>query len=191
MKIHIDKVAEEDYELWIDWRMRVISVVFEGDPAQDGSVGLIDLRNANAEYFHQGMRNGTFTACFARAEDGTILGCGGSCTLRELPSPDNPSGLVSYIMNIFVVPEGRGSGVGAQIVQWLLDDSCSRGITRIMLESTDEGRDLYLKMGFKDTVGYMILDRRECALAAAQEDAPTEQKGTASADEAVPLTKQD
>lgn len=162
MSAYIEQVAEKDQELWIDWRMRVIAVVFDGDPAA-GSVDLIELRQQSAAFFSRGMKNGDLHACFARDDDGTILGCGASCTLRELPSPDNPTGRVSYLMNIFVVPEGRGRGIGEMIVQWLIDDSCGRGITRIMLESTDMGRDLYVKMGFVDTVGYMILDRRVCA----------------------------
>lgn len=161
MKAHIERVTAQDKDLWIDWRMRVLAVVFDGDPAA-GSVDLIELRNASAAYFEKNIADGTLVACFAKSEDGLVLGCGATCTLYELPSPDNPTGRVSYLMNIFVVPEGRGNGIGEMVVQWLIDESCSRGITRVMLEATEMAMDLYAKMGFVDTVGYMILDRRQC-----------------------------
>lgn len=162
MSFLIERVTERDSELWTDWRMRVLEVVFEGEmPAEKDE--LERLRAANAEFFSKSIGSGDLTACFAKTEDGNVTGCGAACLLRELPSPDNPAGLVTYLMNIFVVPEMRGQGVGEAIVQWLIDDSCSRGITRLMLESTEIGRELYLKMGFVDAQGYMIWDRIHCA----------------------------
>lgn len=171
MQTRIERVTEQDKDLWIDWRMRVLAVVFDGDPAAH-SVDLIRLRDASAEYFANNITDGTLVACFAKDETDTIVGCGATCTLQELPSPDNPTGLVSYLMNIFVVPEARGGGVGEQIVTWLLDESCERGITRVFLESTADGRPLYEKLGFVDSVGYMILDRRACEEDETEQNAP-------------------
>ena len=141
--------------MWVEWRMRVLEDVFRGEMPEYASE-LTQLSEANEAFFRRNTLDGTLTSCFALDANGHIAGCGASCTLQELPSPDNPSGLVAYFMNIYVVPDMRGHGIGRQIVDWLISDSEKRGIRRMMLETTDAARALYGASGFRPASGYMI-----------------------------------
>ena len=51
-------------------------------------------------------------------------------------------------MNMYTDPEYRRKGIAYKILDMLVQDSKTRGITSISLEATDMGRPLYEKYGF-------------------------------------------
>lgn len=65
--------------------------------------------------------------------------------------------MCAYLMNIYVVPMLRGKGIGRQIVTWLIAAAKARGITKIYLEASDAGKNLYTSMGFASMDGMMKL----------------------------------
>lgn len=153
--VQIERVDSNDLSLLIEWRMRVLDEVFahwqgKRDPG---------LREANLAYYERHLGDDSNISCFACCND-DIVGCGALCILEEMPSPENPTGAVGYLMNIYVVPEHRGRGIGSDIVSWLLQQARERGITKIMLETTAAGREVYTRLGFVDASGYMILSRK-------------------------------
>ncbi len=150
--IEVVKAGLDDMTLLLTWRMRVLREVFSIPDGTD--VG--PLVQENRRYYERHLRDGSHTACFARAQE-TIIGCGGICYQQELPSPDNVSGSCGYLMNIYTLPEYRGTGVGRKIVAFLIRDAKTRGTEKIYLETSDVGKALYQKMGFQDMRGYMKL----------------------------------
>lgn len=146
----IYRATIEDLDRLMDWRMRVIAEVFEGESFPDG------LFEANKAYYERHLADGTHVACFAE-RDGDVVGCGGLCLQQEMPSPENPSGRCGYIMNIYVDPAHRTHGLGHEIVRWLIREAHVRGVSKIYLETTVQGKGLYESLGFKDMTGYMRL----------------------------------
>lgn len=135
------------------WRELTLREVFHLPPDYDMS----HLLAANAEYLSQDeecfvMVEGVET----EGEGGLKIGCGAICLQRELPSPDNPTGLVAYIMNIYVVPVFRRHGFGHGIVRHLVELASRRGVGKIMLETTKEAHSLYAGLGFKPADGYIV-----------------------------------
>lgn len=122
------------------WRAEVIESVF-GQKA-DGR-----LMNANLVYYLRHVAYGTHLA-FIAAIDKEDAGCGAICLHEELPSPDNPSGRCAYLMNIYVRPQFRGSGLGRAIVSRLLAEARQRDCGKIYLETTTQARSLYHDLGF-------------------------------------------
>lgn len=151
--IHVMEIKElRDCDKLLLWRMEVIGCVFENP-----TVGLKELYKQNKEYYRRHVSAGTYVGCEVTAGDKGV-GCGGVCFYDELPSPDNPSGRCAYIMNIYVRRAYRGCGVGIKIVNWLVAEARKRGITKIVLETTDAGRGLYRATGFgeyKDMMKYV------------------------------------
>ena len=95
-------------------------------------------------------------ACFAEI-DGQVIGCGGVCLQREMPSPDNLSGKCAYLMNIYTRPEAQRCGVGHSVVRWLVARARQWGAEKIYLETSKEGRALYEGVGFVDLPDMMLL----------------------------------
>lgn len=154
MRVEIIKASLADLPLLMEWRMRVLREVFSIPEDADTTL----LEQANRQYYEYHLREDSHTACFAR-EGGTgmIIGCGGICYQAEMPSPDNGSGSCGYLMNIYTLPGYRKSGVGREIVKYLIQDAKGRGVEKIYLESSDSGRQLYQELGFTEMQGYMKL----------------------------------
>lgn len=135
------------------WRMRVLREVFSIPEGED----VTELERANRAYYRETLEEGAHVACFACRDGGEIVGCGGICLQREMPSPDNPNGLCAYLMNVYVDPAMRGQGAGEAVVRWLVDEARRRGATKIYLETTESGRPLYRKLGFEPMQDYLSL----------------------------------
>lgn len=133
----------------MDWRIEVIEHVFDVNP--DPS-----LIEANKNYYRRHIADGSHLA-FVASEGGKEIGCGSICLTEELPSPDNPSGKCSYLMNIYVREEFRNQGVAHSIVRLLIEKSKEMDCGKIYLETTSEGRPVYESLGFRDMQDMMKL----------------------------------
>lgn len=122
------------------WRAEVIRTVFGIEPHPR-------LLVANRKYYRQHIADGSHIAIVATC-DGTDCGCGAICITDELPSPDNPTGRSAYLMNIYVRKPFRNRGIAHTIVGRLVEEAKSRGCRKIYLETTPEGKSLYLSSGF-------------------------------------------
>ena len=129
------------------WRKEVIENVFGVVPSKE-------LMAANRMYYMKHIADGSHIAIVAEIDDQDV-GCGAICLSDELPSPDNPSGRCAYLMNIYVLKEYRGHGVGHSIVCWLVEKAQQLGCDKIYLETTDGARSLYKDIGFKELPGIM------------------------------------
>lgn len=152
MSVSIHRASLADLELLMEWRMRVLHEVFS-IPSADP---MADLEQENRRYYQTALLSKEHIACFA-CVGGQIVGCGGVCIYREMPSPDNPSGQCAYLMNIYTLPDFRGQGVGKTVVSWLIHQAEQRGITKIYLETSAAGKRLYQDLGFSEMKDYLKL----------------------------------
>ena len=150
--VSIRRAEISELSILLRWRMEVLHAVFGLPEAEP----LTALRAANEEYYRSALADGSHIACFAEQND-EIIGCGGVCLSREMPSPDNPTGRCAYLMNIYTRPAFRGAGAGRKIVAWLVEKARAEGITKIYLESTDGAKGLYEALGFVPMENYYIL----------------------------------
>lgn len=123
------------------WRAEVIRNVFGVEPSSR-------LLVANRQYYRRHIADDTHLALVAE-NDGEEFGCGAVCFYDEMPSPDNPTGRCAYIMNIYVREPYRNNGIAHHIIRRLIDESRQRGCGKIYLETTPDGKSLYLSSGFK------------------------------------------
>lgn len=154
MTIEIKQADLKDLDVLMAWRMEVLHEVFDlPDDDKDP-----ELYENNRQYYLHALPEEHHIACFALA-DGEIIGCGGICLQREMPSPDNRSGTCGYLMNIYTRQPYRHQGVGKQIVRWVINQARERHAEKIYLETSDDGRPMYEQLGFEDLQGYMKLSR--------------------------------
>lgn len=156
MEIQIRKATIQDIDLLMLWRMEVLHDVFSIPPGQS----VTDLEKENRRYYQTELLQGRHIACFAYMGE-EIAGCGGMCLYHEMPSPDNPNGKCAYLMNIYSRPQFRRQGIGHAIVCWLIGQAHLRGISKIYLETSQDGRPLYQEIGFSDMIGYMKLTEKK------------------------------
>ena len=145
----IKRIGLDNLDTLIQWRMEVLHEVF----ANSKNVDWQALEKENREYYEREIPREGHIACMAEPQ----IGCGALCLYPEMPSPDNPSGQCAYLMNVYVRPEYRGKSYGRNIVEWLIAQARQRGITKIYLESSEYGKAMYQKLGFKEMKDYYKL----------------------------------
>ncbi len=144
------KIREiKDIATLMSWRAEVIEHVFGQKPDEA-------LLFANRQFYERHIADGTHYALVAE-NGGQGCGCGAVCFTDELPSPDNPSGLCGYLMNIYVREAFRNHGVAHKIVSRLIQEAQNRRCGKIYLETTDDGRPVYQSLGFRDLPDIMKL----------------------------------
>ena len=60
-------------------------------------------------------------------------------------------------MNIYTRAAVRGQGIGTKIIESLIDETAHRGIHKVYLETTDQARPLYERIGFTEMKGYLTI----------------------------------
>ncbi len=152
MEILIKRADIADLDLLMQWRMEVLDEVFPHSEYDHPEC----LEEENRKYYEQALPAGEHIACFA-CVDGEIVGCGGLCLYREMPSPDNPDGRCAYLMNIYCRAPFRKQGIGETVIRWLVDRAKERSVKKIYLETSKNARMLYEQVGFVDMEDMMIL----------------------------------
>jgi ribosomal protein S18 acetylase RimI-like enzyme len=89
---------------------------------------------------------------FIAMEDGRPAAGAGLMILDWPPHPFDPAGEHrGYLLNVYVEPEYRRRGVAQALVDRCMDEGRRRGMRVIALHSSDAGRSIYEKLGFRAT----------------------------------------
>lgn len=148
--IRIEQV--NDLRRLLRMRARVLQSVF----GRSARGCMRELLYANAAYFKRHVPDGSHIELMAVDGDEDIAS-GAICRQYEMPSPDNPTGICAYLMNIYVDPSRRRQGLGSRIVMRLVEEALALGAGKIYLETTRKGRGVYSRLGFRKLKNYMTL----------------------------------
>jgi ribosomal protein S18 acetylase RimI-like enzyme len=116
------------------------------------------LARATAAFLDAALPRGEYLAWVAE-DEGTppaIIGGAGAQLRPILPRPRPGAdglelGPEAIVLNVYVEPAWRRRGVAEALVRALLDALAARGVRRIVLHASDEGRRLYERLGFVST----------------------------------------
>ncbi len=118
---------------------------------KDHEPELSDHDNAYSRWFESHVRDGSLYPFIAIGRDGRILG---SCTLwlrEEHPRPGRLAERVPCVHSMYVEDEARRNGIAKALTERVIAFSKSLGYKRILLHTSEEGRNVYEKVGFKPT----------------------------------------
>jgi GNAT superfamily N-acetyltransferase len=101
--------------------------------------------------------------CWVAVENAVVVGALWLQLIEKVPNPVGESELLGYITNVYVRPEARGRGFGAQLVAAATAFCKSLNVDRIVLWPTDESRSLYERHGFRspDTLMERVVSRSQ------------------------------
>jgi len=116
------------------------------------------LQRATASYLRDALPRGEYVAWVAEdhAAPAAVIGGAGVQIRPILPRPVPGSerlelGPEAIVLNVYVEPEWRRRGVAETLMRVLLDAVAERGIRRVVLHASDDGRRLYERLGFVQT----------------------------------------
>jgi ribosomal protein S18 acetylase RimI-like enzyme len=115
------------------------------------------LRDATASYLRDALETGEYVGWVALvAGTKSVIGGAGAQIRSILPRPRPGSdhlelGPEAIVLNVYVEPAWRRRGVADALMRAVLEGLAARGIRRIVLHASDEGRRLYERLGFVAT----------------------------------------
>ena len=137
------KATIDDLELLTETRIEVLRAANQ----LCDDVDMSEVKRQSCEYYTKALKNDTHVA-YLVFDDELFVGAGGISYFQVMPTYHNPTGRKAYIMNMYTKPEYRRKGIAFKMLDLLVADAKTRGITAISLEATDMGRPLYEKYGF-------------------------------------------
>jgi len=115
------------------------------------------LQRATAAYLRDALPRGEYLAWVVENEtNGAVVGGAGVQIRSILPRPpegrrDLELGPEAIVLNVYVEREWRRRGVAEALMRTLLDHLATRGVRRIVLHASPDGRGLYERLGFVPT----------------------------------------
>ena len=93
------------------------------------------------------FKNGDQTTVLAFDSERAI-GCATICYITLMPTFDHPIGKRAHIMNVYTNADYRRQGIARKMVTMLIDEAKERGTGYVSLDATENGRPLYISLGF-------------------------------------------
>ena len=87
--------------------------------------------------------------------DGGCIGIVSMLLWSRPPRPHDRGSRDAYIINMYVVPEHQGNGIGRLLLDTCLATADEFGIGKFLLHTTDEGRPLYESAGFAANANWL------------------------------------
>ncbi len=146
------KATEKDIEILARLRVKFLQEVEK--PGLDEPSA--PLNSSVFQHFTEKMRKNEFISWVAVEKD-EIIATSGVSILEVPPSFGNITGKEAYVMNMYTKPKFRKKGIGTQLLDIIIDEIREEDIKKIRLHTTEIGKPIYLKKGFKDSNSEMVL----------------------------------
>ena len=118
------------------------------------SMGFTDLHklqstsDVSSKFFLEHMLNNRFYGWVAITKKGRIVSNAGVIIDHHPPGPNNLTGEIAYIFNLFTYPEFRRQVIARKIMETILKWVKDRELSLATLHVTDDGEKLYKSLGF-------------------------------------------
>ena len=116
------------------------------------------LQRATASYLRESLPRGEYLAWVAESDGSPAEPIGGAGVQLRTIVPRPRAGAVgielgpeAIVLNVFVESGWRRRGVGEALMRAVVNSLAARGIGRIVLHASDDGRRLYERLGFIPT----------------------------------------
>lgn len=86
--------------------------------------------------------------CWGIIHNNLIVSIASICLFKRVPYFENLEGLEAYILNIYTEPEFRKQGFTTSLILEIKKFASTQNIKRLWLNSSNEAKNLYKKLGF-------------------------------------------
>jgi GNAT superfamily N-acetyltransferase len=99
-------------------------------------------------------------AFLATDPEGAVVGMAWFGSYERVPGPEHWTRRSGAVQSVYVTPSARGSGLGAALIEAVLDGAAGDGIDHLLLHPTEESVPLYQRHGFAVRDRAMEIDLR-------------------------------
>lgn len=132
----------DDIDLMMESRLEMLRIVNNlGEDYQYDDI----LTNCSKDFFLNGDQTTVLVL-----DEGKVIGCASMSYMWIMPTFSHPTGKRAHLMNVYTNKDYRRQGIARKMVNMLIEDARSKGVTEISLDATESGRPLYESLGFAD-----------------------------------------
>ena len=124
--------------------------MFEEMGYTDGAA-LDRMQQSSERFFAAGLEDGTYRGWFAETAEGRAIAGGGVGLVPWSPHPRDARPFRPMIFNVYAEPGYRRRGIARRLMEVMIEWCRQEGYQVVDLHSSDQGRPLYLSMGFTPT----------------------------------------
>ena len=112
------------------------------------------FKTATEQYFAHHISDGSLIS-YICVEAGRIVSSCLLCICTTIPIPSAISGKSGLLLNVYTVKEHRRQGLAKRLILMLIDEARKAGVSKIMLDYTEDGLPLYQSLGFTQSEEHM------------------------------------
>jgi GNAT superfamily N-acetyltransferase len=110
-----------------------------------------------ARFARSALTSEDWRAWVARTDDG-LVGATWLHTVHRVPVPGKRAGPIGYLTNVYIAPEHRNAGLGAQILDRVKAWCGEEGFSLVIVWPTERSRSFYRRGGFDRLDEPLVLD---------------------------------
>ena len=95
--------------------------------------------------------------CWGIKNENKIAATASLCLFSRIPYEENKTGSEGYILNIYTLSEFRKQGFAKSLINEIIKYAEDNNIKRLWLDSSNDGKPVYLKKGFEEKNNVMEL----------------------------------
>ena len=107
-----------------------------------------DIRSQLKVYLAKHIPLEDFIAVIAKHPTGKIVSAAFLIIQERPANPSFITGLTGTLLNVVTYPEFRRKGIASQVIGEIINEARQKGVSSIDLYATDDGKELYKKLGF-------------------------------------------
>ena len=115
-------------------------------------------RRGIEEYLVSHLPDGRFAVWVAETARGELVAMAGLVTVGRPPHPRSRRHGEGFVYNVYTVPAWRHRGLATALMSALTAYAREIRLRRLVLRTSDDGRELYDRLGFIDPGNYRQLD---------------------------------
>lgn len=143
-RINYRRANIDDIEFLVDYRVRCLNELYNLPEDDETKI----LRKALREYFSGAILSNDFIAWVAEYK-GKIIGTSGLVVWQIPPRYGGlESGKLGYILNFYTIPEARRKGICTRLLNELIKEAKLLGLRYLHLHASEDGINIYRKVGF-------------------------------------------
>lgn len=104
-----------------------------------------------AGWLRKKIARGEYIGWVAQADAGEVVSMVGLWLMEWQPTLTTPDALQGFVVNVYTLEAYRRQGLARRMMGLLLDECRRRGIKKVALHASADGRPLYETLGFKRT----------------------------------------
>lgn len=136
----------DDLELLIHLRKQLL--------VEEGQIVSSNIEEELKNFFENQISSNQYVQWLVENDD-KIIATGAIQFISFPPSYFNSTGIRGYISNMYTNSENRNKGIAKQLLNQILIEAQRRKVHHLFLVSSEMGKPLYKKMGFKENDIYM------------------------------------